>query len=415
MRNEFEINCIDVIEYIKKTKKKIMIYGAGIVARATIISLKEILEDSDRIRCCVVTNLNHNPSSVEGIEVKTIDNVIPFKDDIVLIAVKGMYYQKVTETLNRYGINDCWSVSQDKCIEVLRAIWEVRNKNLSHKYIINEFDEGLSKEEYITFLSRQLNETVLNFEVNLADHCNLNCQSCNHFSPIAFPTFLDIDMYDKDIARLADVIEHKAGTIMLLGGEPLLYPMIEEAIEITRRGFGEAEISIVTNGLLLPKMSDEFWNKCNAYNVGLLITKYPLDFDYAKCEKKAEENSVRLTYTLDSVECKTTYKLPLSIEKKMNPYANYAKCYHANKCVVLKKGRLYTCPIGAYINHFNSYFDKNLPEEEMNSISIYSVNSLIEIEDFLKQPIEMCKHCKIADYIFDIPWSTSKRDISEWT
>ena len=40
-------------------------------------------------------------------------------------------------------------------------------------------------------------------EVNLADHCNLSCQCCDHFSPLATETFYDFEQYKKDIQRLA--------------------------------------------------------------------------------------------------------------------------------------------------------------------------------------------------------------------
>lgn len=56
-------------------------------------------------------------------------------------------------------------------------------------------------------------------EVNLADHCNLNCQCCDHFSPIATPTFLDFDQYVRDLKRLSDLTDNKIGLIKLQGGE----------------------------------------------------------------------------------------------------------------------------------------------------------------------------------------------------
>ncbi|MBR1442338.1 MAG: hypothetical protein IJ583_02255, partial [Firmicutes bacterium] len=43
----------------------------------------------------------------------------------------------------------------------------------------------------------------IGIEVNLADHCNLNCQMCDHFAPLAKPTFLDIKAFRKDMERLA--------------------------------------------------------------------------------------------------------------------------------------------------------------------------------------------------------------------
>ena len=396
-------------------KKKIIVFGAGIIARAAVLTLRELLENDSRILCCAVTSLNHNPRTVEGVEVRELSELKKCVDDVVvLIAVKDMYYQDVKNILKREGFSEYVQITNNICIDILKERWIKEYETRAIKFINNDYDIKLNAEEYVTFLSRQLIEKKMNFEVNLVDHCNLNCQSCNHFSPIAKECYLDVSEYEKDVERLEHITGGKIGTIMLLGGEPLLHPDITEIIKITREVFVEAEVCVVTNGILLNKMSEEFWKSCSKYDVGILITKYPINLNYSIIEDIAKYHGVKLTYTLDSLVCKTTYKLPLDIGGNENPYQSYAKCYHANKCVVLKKGRLYTCPIAAYVCYFNAYFKKDLPEEDINSVSIYEVESLKEVEDFLKSPISMCKHCRISDYVYDLPWKTSRKEIEEW-
>lgn len=392
----------------------IIIYGAGLVARAAILMIRELL-GKDKIVCCAVKNLNHNPREIEGITVKEIQELKEYKDEIIVVAVKEVYQKAVMQELMKWGFNNLYVLSLDKCIEQLQEKWRGQYGTRYEAFNKRNYAEHLTVEEHVTFLSRQLKTDVLNFEVNLADHCNLNCQSCNHFSPIAEKRYLDIEEYEKDIKRLVEIVENKIGTIMLLGGEPLLHPGVESIIRITRKYVTEAEICIVTNGLLLPKMNKSFWDCCNNNKIGILVTKYPVNFDYDSIEKLAHKNNVRLTYTLDSVECKTTYKLPLDLEGRFDKYKSYAKCYHANKCVVLKDGRLYTCPIAAYVNYFNKMFGERIPEGDQNSISIYEAMNFDELEDFLKKPINMCSYCDIQGYIYDIPWRTSRREIEEWT
>lgn len=400
---------------IQEGNNPIIVYGAGIIAKAVVITLKAILKDPTRILCCAVTNINHNAKTIEEIEVREISNLVDYKETaVVIVATKKMYQKEIIKLLDELKFENVMDVSKQECINVLQDIWKTKYPKHYEMYNEHNFSSELNDEEYITFLSRQLNEKI-NFEVNLADHCNLNCQSCNHFSPIASNNFLDVEQYRKDAKRVKQITENKIGTIMLLGGEPLLHENIEEICVITREAFCDAEISIVSNGLLLPKMKDSFWECCKQNNIGILLTKYQVKFDYEKWKLYAQEKGVRLTFTLDSVECKTTYKLPIDLEGKQNEYAMYAKCYHANKCVVLKNGRFYTCPFAAYVNYFNSFFDENLPEEEQNSIGINEVNSLKELEDYLKMPVPMCRHCDICGYKYDIPWAVSKRAKSEWT
>ena len=93
----------------------------------------------------------------------------------------------------------------------------------------------------------------------------------------------------------------------------------------------------------------------------------------------------------------------------------YAKCEHANRCVVLREGRLYTCPLAANVHHYNKFFGKKIPEGTNVSIDLYNVDEWTKLEEFLKYPNEMCSYCDIYHYTYDIPWAVSKRDIREWT
>jgi uncharacterized radical SAM superfamily Fe-S cluster-containing enzyme len=77
-------------------------------------------------------------------------------------------------------------------------------------------------------------------EVNLADHCNLNCQMCDHFSPLAKPTFLDLETFRRDMKRLAELTDGYIDIMKLQGGEPLLNDQAIEFIKITRELFPES-------------------------------------------------------------------------------------------------------------------------------------------------------------------------------
>lgn len=94
-------------------------------------------------------------------------------------------------------------------------------------------------------------------EVNIADHCDLNCQCCDHFSPIATPTFLDFEQYVRDLRRLSELMDNKIGLIKLQGGEPLLNDRLIDYMRVTREFFPEAYLCIFTAGLLLQKWGEQ--------------------------------------------------------------------------------------------------------------------------------------------------------------
>ena len=200
---------------------------------------------------------------------------------------------------------------------------------------------------------------------------------------------------------------------MLLGGEPLLNPDLIDIMSISRDELKNTVIYLYTNGLCFPRMEDVFWETCNKLNINIRITQYPVNFDYTKWERYAADKGVMVSYENPEPE-KTTIKTPLVEKDGLNPYKNYIKCYHANHCIVLRDGRLYTCPFSAWIDILNRYYDTKFPELIRNSISIYDVDDKSIVEEFLRRPNPLCSFCHIDHIQYEIPWDVSKRKREEW-
>ena len=101
---------------------------------------------------------------------------------------------------------------------------------------------------------------LFRLETHVVDHCNLNCSSCNNFSSLEpCKSFASVEQYDKDLARLKTLFDNVC-ILGLQGGEPLLDP--DRALhfaEVARKHFPHSDIRILTNGLLIPKCSDDFY------------------------------------------------------------------------------------------------------------------------------------------------------------
>jgi len=150
--------------------------------------------------------------------------------------------------------------------------------------------------------------------VALAEHCNLRCAGCDHFSPIAEPEFADIEEFKRDFARLSDLFAGQAQEIHLLGGEPLLHPDIMMFVQVARNNFPQAVIDITTNGLLLKQMSEEFWTACRENKIVIRPAKYPVSLDYDALEKLATGHNVEYRYIGNTGNViKTLNKYPLDI------------------------------------------------------------------------------------------------------
>ena len=122
----------------------------------------------------------------------------------------------------------------------------------------------------------QNKKPCLNYiETHIVDHCNLKCNHCSHFcNLIDEEIYIDLKQFITDINTLASKID--IFHIRILGGEPLLNPNINCYLAAVRHAYPKAFISIVTNGILLPKMDEKFWETLKKLYISIDLTKYPI-------------------------------------------------------------------------------------------------------------------------------------------
>ena len=200
-----------------------------------------------------------------------------------------------------------------------------------------------------------------------------------------------------------------------MGGEPLLHPQLIEILKISRQFFnGDNYVEIVTNGILLPKQSAEFWQVCKENRIRVFISKYPIKLDMELIEKTAKQFSVDII--LSDKESDWRVK-PLDLTGSQNKKRSFILCNEGEKCIQLEEGKLFTCAQTAYIRHFNKYFGTNLEVTEDDYISVYEKHTIDEILRFLSKPKPFCRYCIIGygGGKFCRPWEMSHKSITEWT
>jgi organic radical activating enzyme len=101
------------------------------------------------------------------------------------------------------------------------------------------------------YRSGNLDSHKCQFEIHLAQACNLTCDSCSHYSNYHFSGVLALETaeawYQKWQHRL------RPRKVTLLGGEPAINPKLCEHILLARKYWPNARIRLVSNGLLLHK------------------------------------------------------------------------------------------------------------------------------------------------------------------
>ena len=290
---------------------------------------------------------------------------------------------------------------------------------LTKENIVEYAPEKTRLKKELKIIQRKVNKMEprkrLQFEVNLADHCDLNCTRCNHFSPIAKEKYADFQTFEKDIARLSYLFKGESDRIILLGGEPLLNAEITKFMTCVRRAFTDSKVLTITNGLLIPKMDDAFFECCISNNIEIWITKYPIKNVYERIEQICESKGIVWKYFNNAQVQKESAHFPLDLEGKQNCEVSFANCGEGNECITLKEGKLYPCPTVAHVEHFNQYFGYNLPVEDIDGVDIYKAKSGEEILEHLSNPIPFCRFCDVSRRTYHHKWGISKKELTEWT
>jgi MoaA/NifB/PqqE/SkfB family radical SAM enzyme len=204
--------------------------------------------------------------------------------------------------------------------------------------------------------------------------------------------------------------------IQLLGGEPLLHPQVVDFMRIARKYFPAVGIKIVSNGVLLLKQTEAFWDACKQYDIEIVVTKYPIKIKYEEIEQLAEKQGVKFGFYGTTAEiAKNMQCLPLDLKGEQNAHDSFLRCSRANRCVSLDNGRIYTCSLIPYIKYFNAHFAQNLPVTQDDYMDIHKAKNIDEILDFLCRPMPFCRFCNQRGIILDIGYGVSQKEISEWT
>jgi len=91
-------------------------------------------------------------------------------------------------------------------------------------------------------------------EIHVAHNCNLNCESCSHYSNRGRSGIVGLEEADQWMKLWNQRINLQR--FGLLGGEPALHPRLCEFVQLARRNWPHTELELITNGMLLKKHPD---------------------------------------------------------------------------------------------------------------------------------------------------------------
>jgi len=187
-----------------------------------------------------------------------------------------------------------------------------------------------------------------------------------------------------------------------------LHPDPGAFVTATRAVFPRTQLRVVTNGILLPQASQDFWDACRNTDTGIDLTVYPpLHHQAAVCQSLCDAHGVQL-YTGNKV---SVFHAHLNLQGDSNQQRAFALCRREFFCPFLQAGRLYPCAVPALVRFFNTRFHRQIVADPGIDIHAPTMTGRVILRQ-LNRPIETCKWCSY-DFV-PFPWATSKRVPEEW-
>lgn len=222
-------------------------------------------------------------------------------------------------------------------------------------------------------------------EVHIADHCNLRCKGCAHFTPIFDDTLPDFSQILDDIRLLKSKFSHII-RFYLLGGEPFLNPALDKYTREIRAILPDTELCCVTNGLLVPKAQPHILRELSAQRILVEIS------EYAPTHRMIDAITARFTefgiaYRIRSYTNKQKFNKPLTL----NPDSQLPKLCISEGCVNIWRGKIARCPTLMYLDRFNKHFGTHLPTDGIFDLA--SCPDGQKLLALLQTPVPLCHYC----------------------
>jgi len=247
---------------------------------------------------------------------------------------------------------------------------------------------------------------------SIVAHCNLKCKGCGTISNVNKRFFDDPDWFEKQARRIKELFSG-VRLIQILGGEPLLHERLLDFIAIARRTFPDAELMIVSNGLLIPDCSNELLHAFHKSDVTFLITVYPpTGVIKGKIKCLLSRNHVKYVFS----EPVYTFKRCINLKKAYCAEDVFANCL---KCTTVLDGIL-ACGIYHVLQQLRQFFDIDVNDCEKGlGINIFKTElNGWEINEFLSKPSKLCAYCALysGDPVAEFPWVCNHTEVeaSDW-
>lgn len=373
--HEFDQRAEAYIKAFQESGEKIYVFGAGYLGN----EVKSVVERLGCFAGYIDNNIQKQNTGADGIGVMSLEQYMCLeKKGFVVIAVDKKYVSEIAKQL----------VDKKLAIEKNYFVWDDFLRRTFPILMAYYYD--LSYVELV--------------QISVTERCSLRCRKCAH--ACCYVSRDAEDMTIEEVYHSADMFFSKVDLcreFVLIGGEPLLYSKLTEAVIYIGEHYRKKMVHfcITTNGTILPNR--ELLIACEKYNVLFRISNYSKQLPYLaeKYERLTEmlaENGI--TYMLgDAEENWMDYGFE-SVNRKADEIVLqkvFNQCQ--TPCREIRGSRYYFCVMARSVSEnmgFNEGKEDFLDLEELQGDYKKSFMEF-ELGYSKKGYLDMCRHCNGAE------------------
>ena len=366
----------EILQNPYMNKKKYYIFGAGLLGR----DLLAVLRLYEIEVTFIDNNTDLNQKKINKANVISLEKYLSLKDGCIVIAATKKNTEAIARQLEEHLLQqrvDFWLYD-----EFVNNIFPIVST-----YFYNK--------SYIPLA-----------QITLTERCSLKCKKCAH-GCFAVDNKYSQDLTLKQVYKSADSFFSKVDFIkefVLIGGEPLLYKEISEAIlyigEHYRNQMGT--FSITTTGTIVPE--EKLLKVCRKYDVLVRISNYVRQLPRLKDSHQRLKNALEM------------YGVPYVLGKEEREWMDYGfgsinreveqdeliKVFDACRtpCREIRENRFYYCVMARSVSdnlRFNIGEDDYLDLDKLNGDEYKKELLEFNLGYSDKGYLEMCRHCRGAE------------------
>lgn len=196
--------------------------------------------------------------------------------------------------------------------------------------------------------------------------------------------------------------------IRLLGGEPFLISSLGDYCKVARNAYPDADIRIVTNGLLCLKCNKTLYAVLREHHIGIDVSMYP--------PTVRNQNQLTALFNTEGIDYKLTAPITrfakrIDLSGGSDIHNSFWQC-DSKWCSFLRDGQLCVCPAPFFLKQLAERYQ--LPvQAESGIIDIHKTTMTPEqIKEFLNTPNQVCRYC--TEMVF-FEWKANQKfDLTDW-